>query len=458
MERNIGPIKELEPADAEAVEIYGPKRSLRAKIAGRFFEEERSAPLTPEEVSTRELTDPKGTLIHNPHHPHGLNYASHDFRDHPGLMEYIGSLRKAWSDPEHRSHKTLKVLDRLIARRTEAVAKTATSAREEDLDYEVAWRRVGEQDVFIMGFTHKADCYEANRGFYRDILSNAGMLVTEGLQTVRLGYSMQASWSMPEESMFGIVMRDAAELNPQVLFGDNDPRDETEVILDELEKSRPHLPQNYLKAFYAHLEKVSPSVAKKLESVDGLRDLLRSFAHDNLSSYLSSRTNFLATGTLYGPFPHLDLDPRHKRIIVSEERTGLELGGLANRDAVSAWTLRSVMEGFAIKDKNLGGPIIDIQGAQHVDNKVYFFDHPTDAYVNIHRQPQFAFLPDRGRFGAEKFIAPWSRENQEMIGWMVSSGVFDLHPQKDKAPAGFYKTNGFAFARVIDGKMQFCRP
>ncbi len=446
MRKDIGIIKELDPADIEAVEAYGPKRSLRNKIDRRFLEKETVT--SPEEDAIHALTNPDGVLIP------GDGYASHDFRDHPDLEKHIDTLRAAWSDPSHPSHKTLQVLESLLARRKAVTTRSIQRPREEDLDYEVAWRRVNGQDVLVMGFTHKLDCYEANRGFYREILGNSAMLVTEGLQTVRLGYSMQASWAQPKETVFGYIMRDANEVNPNMLFGDNDPRDETEVILDEVESARPHLSQRYLEAFYAHLSEVSPSIARKLKSVDGLRTVLRGYAHDALMQ--RAKRNFLSNGALYCPFPHLDLDAQG-RAILSEERTGLELGGLTNRDAVSAWTLRMVMNTLGSKN-TLDGPIIDIQGAQHIDNKVYFFDHPNEAYVNIRRQPQFAFLPERGRFSAERFIPPQSRQNQEMIEWMVDSGVFGLNPHKDEAPQGFYETNGFAFARATDGKFQFCQP
>ncbi len=240
------------------------------------------------------------------------------------------------------------------------------------------FRLYGGVDLLLFGYVHNQDWHSHHQEFLAKIgTCNPSVVGIEGIIDKSPGTSLKKLWEKDDTDKYGghydKLMKQLVERGFAGLFIEVDMRDTSMITMDSHKilnvKIFPRLPEGFFKKYFSFLEKEQPMLAHKIGSHEELKDVLRKQSTTNEG--LFTRTNVqYKKGKRYHAHPYIEEDGE-----TSPTPTSLELGRSIFADALAALKLH--MTAKLMADGHIPkGPIVDFEGAFHINSKSFFVRNP----------------------------------------------------------------------------------
>jgi len=228
-------------------------------------------------------------------------------------------------------------------------------------------RLTGGVGVFLRGYIHHKDYHTYHKDTFQAINKNAAIICIEGITNVPFGESLDLYWSDPNAQFghYDALMKEAVISGFDGFFAEIDARDTSKFSMDDVS----FLPRVFFNKYFAYLVKIEPSLMKKINSPEKLKEVLMRQSNTE-KGVLSRGFELFDKGLRYYETPYLANDGK-----TSPHPTGLEFGQLHFTDALAATKLHLIAR--LMSDGHIpNGPIIDYQGIGHLSNRSYYLQFP----------------------------------------------------------------------------------
>lgn len=310
----------------------------------------------------------------------------------------------------------------------------------------VFYKLPGGSNIFSVGYIHDQEWHSKHEKHLVEMSRHASILAIEGYEEMPYGESLLLRWKR-ETGHYDALMRSAVSAGFDGSFVEIEPRgNRGEIEIDHTDNYNfPNLPDKFLIAYAAYLEKEDPELFDDIRKSGGLNNAL--FAQSTTSEGLVGR----AKSKIQNGIRHYAdsyFTPKGK---TSYAPTGLEIGEKLFSDAVCAIRLH-MMAKLQGEGKLPKGPILDFEGAAHLLSKDFFIRYPLYAMEVILRNPHFALIHT---LGEDEDIEDVARlfENPDLEEIIRNLGKLPFHEVEDD-PKRTIET-GLNQKRLIDQTMNF---
>ncbi len=314
------------------------------------------------------------------------DFYSGDFRDHPHFDEHFAVLHEAWGSLPltDKRRKTLEIMKVLVDHRESANFPINEV-------YEVLWRRIDGEDIFMMGFQHTDEYYAQNRAWLSGLATYSDYFVIEGFGDVE-GTNAPIIY-FDEESDFGYgpYIRDLSHKNKEAVFVELDPRGSEEFRLDNPAIAVADTYSDYFLAeYYLYLRDYSDRFEQDSEpDVDLMREI---FTMGSLSP-----DGVFSSVEIYSVDRAMEYNPNYFTNESAQFTTNPEdmmIGLVGYTDALIALKMRKLLEKVSAEAGRVEGPIVQLVGAAHIDRLKVYLDDPVLAAKVVMENLHF-LLADR---------------------------------------------------------------
>ena len=249
------------------------------------------------------------------------------------------------------------------------------------------FRLPGGATIIPVGYRHTEKWHKRHGEHIAKISHYAEIIAIEGYLGTPYGESLIKYWK-GSKGHYDALMHEATEAGFKGLFVEIDPRDSRrkKALMDNIKQDVfPNLSKDFFSAYGDYLRLEDPEFFKQIQAAGGLEFALRAQATTKEARSREESDTF-QRGIGYHAHQYLTKDKK-----TSFSPTGLELGEHLFADAVSAIRLH-MMARLQAEGKIPMGPILDIEGSNHLPAKNFFIRYPIYAMMVILRNPHFALV------------------------------------------------------------------